>query len=318
MRRALLLALSLLALPALSGCDDLAPGDEGSSSNGGDGTPIFATEPDIASCTPGTLTDAYQEKIVDRLNEIRLLHQLPPVTIAESERAPAQEAALVIVANAQTSHGIGSDAFCYSSEAARSSSESLLFLSAGNQVGDIRNPDRFLADWLRDVNIPSLGHRRWLIDPFLAEVAFGFVSGKPRVAFPYSPAVGAALDIDDGEDVDLSFWVNDFVAYPHGLYPTGFFDKDWVLSFSVVADKTTRLGSVDRVNLDLASISVTNAAGAALPVTDIVSHYELMGVPNALTWRVTGLVDGEHYAVTITGITVDGEPKDYAYDFVLL
>lgn len=307
----------LLSVIALWGCDELDPSDE-DSSNTANQTPLFADAPDVATCTPGTLTDEYEERIVDRLNQIRLLHELPPVTIAKDERAPTQEAALVIVANATTSHGISSDAFCYSGEAARSSSESLLFLSAGNEVGDVHNPDRFLADWLRDVEIPSLGHRRWLIDPFLSEVAFGFVQGEPRVTFPYSPAVGAALDIDDKKEIDLGWWVNDFVAYPYGVYPSSFFDKGWVLSFSVIADKATRLGSVDRVDLDAVTVTVTDASGAALVVTDLVSHYELMGVPNALTWRVDGLKDGNRYDVRIAGVMVDDAPRDYEYDFVLM
>jgi hypothetical protein len=310
-------AAVLFSVMALTGCDELDPSSDTSSSTANQ-TPIFATEPDIASCTPGKLTDAYQANIVRRLNEIRLLHELPPVKIAEAELAPTQEAALVIVANATTSHGIGSDAFCYTSEAARSSSESLLFLSAGNQVGDIHNPDRFFADWLRDVNIPSLGHRRWLIDPFLSEVAFGFVSGDPRVSFQFSPVVGAALDIDDEQEVDLSWWVNDFVAYPYGVYPSSFFDKDWVMSFSVIADKKTRLGSVDRVDLDGAKVTVTDASGTQLAVTDLAPHYELMGVPNALTWRVAGLADGAEYEVRVSGVIVDGMATDYEYGFVLV
>lgn len=307
----------LLSVIALFGCDELDPSDEGTASTANQ-TPLFATNPDVSTCTAGVLTDEYETSIVDRLNQIRLLHELPPVTIAEHELGPAQEAALVIVANATTSHGISSDAFCFTTEAARSSSESLLFLSAGNQVGNVHDPDRFLADWLRDAGIPSLGHRRWLIDPFLSEVAFGFVQGEPRVSFQFSPVVGAALDIDDENEIDLSWWVNDFVAYPYGVYPSSFFDKSWVLSFSVIADKTTRLGSVDRVGLDSASVTVADASGAALAVTDVASHYELMGVPNALTWRVSGLKDGDRYDVHVAGVTVDGESREYEYDFVLM
>lgn len=306
-----------LALSCLCGCDELGSGDESSSGTGTD-TPIFATPPDVATCTPGTLTDAYETSIVERVNEIRLLHELPPVNITSSELGPTQEAALVIVANATLSHSIGSDAFCYTSEAARSSSESLLFMSAGNQVGNVHDPDRFLADWLRDVDVPSLGHRRWLLDPFVSEVAFGFVQGDPKVSFSYSPVVGAALDIDDAQEVDLSWWANDFVAYPYGVYPSSFFDKSWVFSFSVVADKTQRLGSVDRVSFDSVAVTLTDESGTALVVSEVQGHYEIMGVPNALTWRANGLSDGTRYDVRVAGVLVDGSARDYAYDFVLI
>jgi hypothetical protein len=311
-------SIRLLATLVLScGCEALDPSDE-SSAKTVDAPPLFATAPDVASCSPGSLSDAYQERIIERVNQIRLLHELPPVSIADAELGPTQEAALVIVANATLSHGIGSDSFCYTSEAARSSSESLLFMSAGNEVGNVADPDRFLVDWLRDIDIPSLGHRRWLLDPFVSEVAFGFVQGDPTVSFPYSPVAGAALDIQDLNDVDLSWWANDFVAYPFGVYPASFFEKDWALSFSLIADKTQRLASVDRVSLDAVAVTVTDPSGNALVVTDVQSHYDLIGVPNALTWRVAGLEDGARYVVRISGVTIDGVAKDYEYEFVLV
>lgn len=309
--------LLLAALAAASGCEALDPGSDSAESAG---TPVvvFATSPDVGACVPGTLSEAYQASIIARLNQIRLLHELPPVTLASAEVAPAQAAALAIVANAQLSHGLSSNAFCYSSEAARSSSESLLFMSAGNQVGDVGDPDRFLVDWLRDTDVGNLGHRRWLLDPFLAEVAFGFVKGDPRVSFPYSPVVGAALDVKDDREIDLGWWVNDFVAHPYGLFPSSFFDKSWLLSFSLVVDKTKRLGSVDRVSFDAASVTVTDPTGAALAVADVQGRYDLMGVPNVLTWRVDGLADGVRYQVQVAGVSVDGAPRDYEYELVLV
>ena len=307
----------LAMLVATWGCDALDQLSDPSESEKTH-SPVFDTSPDVGACVPGTLTDAYEQGFVERLNQIRLLHQLPPVTLASAERASAQAAALAIVANAKVSHGLGSGAFCYTSEAARSSSESLLFMSAGNQVGDIGNPDRFLGDWLRDVDVGNLGHRRWLLDPFLAEVAFGLVQGEPRVSFPYSPVVGAALDVKDDREIDLSHWVNDFVAHPYGEYPSTFFDKSWLLSFSVVVDKTQRLGSVDRVAFESASVVLTDPSGAGLTVTDVQGRYDLMGLPNVLTWRVSGLEDGVKYDVRIAGVTVDGVPRDYEYELVLV
>jgi hypothetical protein len=299
------------------GCDPLDGGDEGSSSSADD-IAIWSSEPDVGACVSGSLTPEYQQRIVGRLNQLRLLHELPLVTIGATDREATQEAALLAVANAELTHHPSTDAFCYSADAGQASADSLLFLTAGNQVGNIRDPDRFFVDWLLDVDVPSLGHRRWLLDPFLSEVTFGLVQGTPHVDFPYKPVVGAALDVVGGADVDLGWWPNDFVAYPYGLYPAEFVDDGWLFSFSVIADHTTRLGSVDKVSFEGASVEITDDAGGALGVRDIFGAYDLTGVPNALSFRVDGVKLGVSYDVKVAGVTVDGEPREYEYDFLLM
>lgn len=306
------------ALFALLGCDTLNPTDAGSDQGVTDDLVLFSAAPDVGACVPGALTPEYQARVVRRINQLRRHHELPDVVISKDELAAAQEVALVAVANAKLTHSLPANAFCNSPEATKSSAESLLFLSAGNQVGNVRDPDRFLGDWLRDVDVPSLGHRRWLLDPFVSEVAFGFVQGKPKVDFPYQPVVGAALHVVDEKDVDLTWWASDFVAYPFGLYPAAFVDKSWLLSFSVVADRSQRLGSVDRVSFAKAEVKVTDEAGTAHAVADLRGAYDLTGVPNALSWRTEGLTNGVKYVVNVTGVTVDEQARDFEYWFLLM
>lgn len=316
--RASFVVLLLSAAGALMGCSELDPTDSGASAPADD-LEVFATAPDVAGCVPGALTPEYQQRIVRRVNQLRLLHELPPVAIRTAEQAPAQAAALVAVANATLSHGLLPSAFCYTSEAARSSAESLLFLSAGNQVGNVRDPDRFLADWLRDADIANLGHRRWLLDPFVNEVAFGFVQGEPLVPFPYKPVVGAVLHVvDESAEVDLTYWPSEMVAYPYGVYPSELFDKSWLSSFSVVADRSQRLGSVDRVSFASAKVVVSDATGAVLSVRDVSGAYDLTGLPNVLTWRTDGLSDGVAYKVKIENVEVDQASRDFEYGFTLV
>lgn len=310
-------AAALFASLALFGCDELNPADEGAS-GGEDELALFSVAPDVGACAAGALTPEYQARIVQRVNQIRLHHELPPVAISQGRAPAAQAAALVAVANAKLSHSPSPGAFCYSAEAAEASSESLLFLSAGNQVGNVRDPDRFLGDWLRDANVASLGHRRWLLDPFVAEVAFGFVQGEPKVDFPYSPVVGAALHVVDDQDTDLSWWPNDFVAYPFGLYPAGFVDRDWLFSFSVVADKSQRLGSANKVSFASATVEVKDESGAALAVSGVSGADDLIGLPNVLTWRADGVAHGELYTVRVGGVSVDGVARDFEYEFLLV
>lgn len=310
--------LPFLVLVLSTGCEQFENSDEDTSSSSSDDIVIWETEPNVGACASGSLTPQYQQRIVDRLNQIRLLHELPPVTVSTADPKPTQEAALLAVANAELTHGPAPNAFCYSPDAAQASAESLLFLTAGNQVGNIRDPDRFFVDWLLDVDVASLGHRRWLLDPFVSEVTFGLVQGTPHVDFPFKPVVGAALDVVGGPDVDLAWWPNDFVAYPYGLYPARFVDAGWLFSFSVIADHTKRLGSVDLVSFDAASVEITDETGSALSVHDIFGAYDLTGVPNVLSFRADGVELGVRYVVKVTGVTIDDQPRDYEYDFLLM
>ncbi len=277
---------------------------------------IYEVEPNVPDCEPGKLTLDYQKRVVRRLNEIRALHQLPAVAIVESETPPAQEAALAIVANARINHGMTPDWLCYTDEGNRSSIESLLLISAGNEVGDPQNPDRVLGAWLADVGESTLGHRRWMLDPFLAQVSYGMVLGEAQVDFPYSPVIGATMDVVDGQEVDRSD-VPDFVAYPQGLYPGHLVDlENAFLSLTVVADKTDRLENHELVDFTDAQIKVTQG-DTELTVVDQRWFGDIVGIPNVLMWRVDGLKPNTKYDVEITNVLVNEETREYTYDFTV-
>lgn len=48
-------------------------------------------------------------------------------------------------------------------------------LTAGNGVGVIGDPARYIDTWLVDEGTWTVGHRRFLLDPFLETVTFGLV-----------------------------------------------------------------------------------------------------------------------------------------------
>lgn len=309
--------ISCVAL--LWGCDQLG-GDSGSGSGPQKGAGgiagIYEIEPNVPDCEPGQLTLEYQKRVVRRLNEIRALHQLPAVAITEAESPPAQEAALAIVANARINHGMTPDWLCYTEDGNRSSIESLLLISAGNEVGDPQDPDRVLGAWLADVGESTLGHRRWMLDPFLAQVSYGMVLGEAQVEFPYSPVIGATLDVVDGQEVDRSE-VPDFVAYPHGLYPAHLVDlENAFLSFTVIADKTDRLENNELVDFTNAQITVKSGDDVKT-VLDQRWYGDIIGVPNVMMWRVEGLRHNQKYEVEITNVLVNEETKEYTYDFTV-
>lgn len=307
----------------LSGCaNDSNPNAD--APKGTDG--IFEIEPDVPNCEPGKLSMDYQKRFVRRFNQIRAQHELPPVAITESELEPTQEAALAIVANAQISHGTSPNSLCYTEEANRSSIESLLLVSAGNEVGDPQDPDRVLRAWLQDLTQQDLGHRRWMLDPFVVKVAYGFVMGEAQVEFQYSPVIGATLDVIDNVEPNID-GSPDFVAYPYELYPSHLFAKEGDFSFSVIPDLSGRLVNAGKVSFVNASVTVQKD-GEPMTVTnqrfyethvmgDIAIGDKIIGVPNVLIWKVGGLEDNTRYTVTIADVLVEGESRDYEYTFTL-
>ncbi len=60
-------------------------------------------------------------------------------------------------------------------------------------------------------------------------------------------------------------------------------------------------------------IRVENESGSDLSVTEVDVAYTNYGLPNQLKWKVPGMEDNVEYTVTITGVTVNGESKDYSY-----
>lgn len=318
---------SVLGLVLLSfGCDSGSANPNTNAPTGVEG--IFEEAPDVPNCVPGKLSMQYQKRFVRRLNQIRAQHQLPPVAITESELGPAQEAALAIVANARIGHGMPRNSICFTEEANRSSIESLLLISAGNEVGDPQDPDRVLRAWMQDIGEQDLGHRRWILDPFVNQVAYGFVMGEAQVEFEFSPVIGATLHVIDMVEPDVTGNAPDFVGFPQGLYPSTFVGKEGDLSFSVIPDKTGRLVNAGKVTFVDTTVEMKDGEKSMTvsgerffeshPMGDIsIGGNPVIGVPNVMLWRVEGLQDNVPYTVIVKDVMVEGELRDYEYEFTL-
>lgn len=272
---------------------------------------LYETDPDVGACDEGSLTQQAKERGLMSLNFIRTLTGLPPVGYDTGSDTMVQKASLMFASNTAIDHTPPESWHCYSDEGAEGAEKSNIGITAQNSsIGSV--PEDFVTLWADDVNVPSLGHRRWLIDPFLPNVAVGLVEGTPQTG-EYSHTAGAAIRVVPDQDADISGLPLSFVAYPRGDFPTRLFTNDWFLSFSVLADPGARFNNQMQIDYSQTTISVEDENGSALSVTDVSSGHTPSGLPNQLKWKVSELEDNVKYTVTITGVIVNGESKDYSY-----
>ncbi len=277
--------------------------------------------PELSSCTAGVLTMEQQELVLEEINLIRAVHYLKPVTYNEAYDEPAREAALIMAANSVLSHTPDESFSCYSAIGRTGGEHTNLFISQYTGGMDVKCEESVYA-WMSDYGSENVGHRRWIIDPFLKQVALGRADGPSAKNQGYTNSAMALYVIDRDNEHDVSNWDYDFVAYPFQNYkPRWVYCKtntqyNWYYSsFTVIANKNNgyfgnKEGDVDYSNV---SIKVTDEEGNEVPIANQFFDYGGYGVPNCLKWLPTKMEEDVKYTVEIKNVMVNGEPKDYSY-----
>ena len=267
-------------------------------------TYLYAEEPDVAACLAGRLSQGGRNRALEAANQIRALHGLPPVRWNSSYSQEVQETALLQAANNFLSHEPGPDALCYSETGAEGSGTSNL--SSSSVLAD---PAAYMVDWTHDANnvrlVAAAGHRRWVLNPFARQFAYGQVEGfAAHKTFGYRReefAGSAEIEVD-------------FVAFPYEVYPFHLVEGDPPWSFSVIADKKLFWNN-RREYFKNAAITVTRVAdGKSLPISDRYTDTIAYGLPNFLSWQVEDWEYDTLYEVEIDGVVLrDGERRRYVY-----
>lgn len=276
---------------------------------------LYAVQPSIAACQPGQLSTATTNTVLNELNAIRALHRLPPVTYSPTDEAAAQAAALLQAANDALSHTPPTTWKCYTALGATGSSTSNLYGGFGNGL-TLLSEDEVLAGWLTETNnlvADSVGHRRWLLYPFLGSVAYGRVAGASPTQ---TRGDAAALKVfsNTGSGV-ANGTLPPYVAYPYQDYPARYFSTSSLLSFGVIASASANSSANAQVNFANARVTVTQRGGGALTVSKQSYDNQGYGLPNNLQFAVAGLQAGVYYDVTISGVVVGGATQSYSYYF---
>ena len=279
-------------------------------------TSLYNRVSDPDRCDPGILADAERQKVLRYINEVRAAHGLSAVVYAAEHDEEAAASALISAANDLLSHQPPTDLRCWTEAGFRGSGAGNLgWASRFDQQPEMAFSSEHMVDlWWTDDGTASVGHRRWMLNPFLTRIAFGRVD-KAMTANESAVTAATLWVINDEDAEPRSTPVTvDFVAYPFEQTPSRRFSAGTSeLSFTVIGDKTNVFGN-QNINLSLANIRITDPSGNTLAVTDLRRLHDGSGVPNALVWR-SPVEQGVRYDVVVTGISIGGEGKRYDYGF---
>ena len=273
----------------------------------------FEQDPDLSRCYEGILKDARKKEVLDYVNYVRSLHNLPSVSYDYSSDIQMQKAALIGLANETIIHDPPTSSKCYSQEGADGCSLGNLSI-AGNTISYPNQTDIDVIDgFMKELNSTSIGHRRWLLYPFLKYTSYGRTIGKPDNARFYYSTSALKIGYDETQDADIS--EIPFVAYPYGEYPSKLFETNCFLSFSVVLEESRMWGAVDFAST---TVVVKNGAGTGMVVTSMSYEYNGSGLPNSIKWKVSGLEKNVSYTISIDNVFVKGVKKDFQYEFKIV
>lgn len=272
----------------------------------------YDVQPDIAGCRAGTLRAAVKAEFLARLNDIRARHGLAPVTYSNDEDVQQADSSLMMAANVALSHTPPASWRCYTAGGAAGAGASNLIGGWGTGLG-FDSEDDLLAGWLREGGTAQLGHRRWILHPFLRKTSYGRVSAllpDGRRATTASMRVFSFVSAGSAPPT-----VPPYVGFPQGDYPSRYFALTDYLSFSVVPG-TSDNGADRSVDFSAATVTVRGPSGD-LPVTNISRDNDGYGIANNIQWRVTGLAASTSYAVTIAGVR-NAPQASYSYTFRII
>lgn len=187
----------------------------------------FAENPQLkGSYSAGRLSTECMEKALAMMNQIRYIAGISPnVTLSEEYSQKCQAAALLNYLNDDLSHyptrpaGVSDELWTMGSEGAGSSN--LAWASWKNRSLN----DSLVDGWMTDDddgNIDSVGHRRWILNPSMAQTGFGAVSGA-------NGTYSAMYAFDSGNESATETGV----AWPAQNMPLEYFDKDYPWSVSL-------------------------------------------------------------------------------------
>jgi len=299
----------------------------------------FEQAPNAATCQPGTLKASSKTAVVAWVNSVRALHGLSPVTYDATQETGTQAAALMMLVNNRLSHTPSSDWACYSADGAGAAQKTNL--SRGQTTGEVSSlpgsqPTAMLGGFFTELNSRTatgeidIGHRRWLLNPFLRRISLGWADARSANQYSYA----GTLRVIDESDFEVPLSSNgssngssnpDFVAYPQGNYPAEAFDPATRLSFSVLVNKSSLWeNDANRVDFSSAQVEMTPALSVTAMKASVLDTNDpnapgTEGLPNVLEWSAPGMQRGVTYAVRVSGVRIKTgsawQAKEYQYSF---
>ncbi|WP_288498965.1 CAP domain-containing protein [uncultured Acinetobacter sp.] len=270
--------------------------------------------PDINNCYAGKLSAKFRNEFLNEINTVRALHGLPSITYDYAHEDEMMQTALILAANNILTHYPESNTNCYSDIGAVGARTSNLEMGVRANMYD--NPP---ADTIRslihdyfNVMANNVGHRLWMLNPFLQKSAYGSVNAPSfrDTRFPY--VVGTSIKVvypfNNATTTPLGV-----IAYPYHNYPAKYYMPGSILSISVLTDQKNLFANRN-VDYAKATVVVTErSSGAKQKISNI--RYENIGVPNHIQFNFDDLKLNVIYDVQLSNVLVSGQPKEYSYWF---
>lgn len=271
-----------------------------------------APKTNIGNCQAGVLTDEHKNQALNTLNHIRSLHGLKPVVYDYTHDDEMMQAALITAASKplNLTHYPKKTTPCYSEVGDLGSQTSNLGMRWGNPSMTI-DSNNIVVGAMTELYSVSIGHRRWLLNPFLNKVAVGAVLN------PNSPYVeGTAMKVLYPEDYQKTTSnTTGLIAYPYHDYPAKYFAKGVPLSMSIFYDQKG-LWNNGNVDYTQATVQVTErTSGTAQTISKLAFDNDGSGLPNSIQFNFDTLSYNTTYDVKISNVKVKGVTQNYTYWF---
>ncbi len=275
-----------------------------------------ANQKDLNACEAGRPSEADRQLFINTLNEIRALHHLPQVEYDYVHEDQTMQASMLLAVNEKTSHFPDDTWTCFSDIGLQGASTSNLNFIQSYENLEKYGADKNLVNWLTEKNSASIGHRRYILSPFLAKASYGEVSNTQAKSFP--TIVGAAMKtVYPYQSQTLtSTMAKGVIAYPYHTYPKRFFLKSEPLSLSVLINPEDAYAN-NQVDFSGAKLTVIRRDNQQIQTIENIKYdntnYGLLA--NNLQFYFTTMHYNVIYDVKLSNVLVNGQPKDYTYWF---
>jgi hypothetical protein len=257
-----------------------------------------------STCAEGTISSAYQDATLLRINFFRAMAGVPASVVFNSTYSgKAQKAALMMSVNGKLSHSPPSSWLCYSADGAVAAGNANLSIgynmdntgptAVKGQFGDVGSSNYFV------------GHRRWILYPQTATMGSGSV---PMSGGSITSA--CAVWVMDGTYGSTRPACRDgFVAWPPpGYTPYQIVYARWSFAYP---------------GADFSSATITmSSGGSSVPVFKEDVNSGNYG-ERTVVWRPNNMADGavwpkptqdSNYTVNITGAKFGSRTSNYVYN----
>lgn len=247
----------------------------------------------LAGCVPGTVSTAYLNAGLTRVNYFRAMAGVPAkITFLADYNQKAQQAALMMLANQNLSHNPPTNWTCYTANGATAAGSSNLAAGSAGAAS--------IDGYIDDEGVSSLGHRRWIVYPQTQIMGQGSVADSSKS--PYREA--SALWVFDSHMNDARPTTRDgFVAWPpKGYVPYALLYKTWSFSYPN-ADFSQALVTLTQGTTNI-SVTVSRPGNG-------FGENTLAFTP---TTALTPSTADKTYRVVVSNVKINGVATNFTYE----